>query len=161
MTPSRYFEDLVVDRVEESAPYTVNAEEIIEFGRRYDPQYFHADPDEAKQSRFREPIASGIQTMAIWRRLDHGIARDIAWICGVAWDNVRFPTALRAGDTVRARAVCRSKRPSDKDPTRGVVVFEYQLLNQRDEIVWSCLSTNLIERRAVPPGTMRVTYERR
>lgn len=161
MKPSRYFEDLEIDRVEESASYTVTADEIVEFGSRYDPQYFHSDHEQAKQSRFREAIASGIQIMAIWRRLDHQIAHDIAWICGVAWDNVRFPCALRAGDTVRARAVCRSRRPSEKDPTRGVVVFDYTLLNQRDEVVWSCVSTNLVERRAAPAGTEKVTYERR
>lgn len=157
----RYYEDLVIDQVQESAPYRVTAEEIIEFGQKYDPQYFHADAEAAKQSRFREAIASGIQIMAIWRRLDHEIARDIAWICGVAWDNVRFPKALRAGDTVRARAVCRSKRPSEKDPTRGVVMFEYQLLNQDDDVVWSCMSTNLIDRRKLPPGAEKATYERR
>lgn len=158
---SRHFEDLVIGRVEESAPYTVTAQEIVEFGRKYDPQYFHSDAAEAKQSRFREVIASGIQIMAIWRRLDHEIAKDIAWICGVAWDNVRFPTALRAGDTVRARAMCRSKRASESDPTRGVVVFDYELRNQRDEIVWSCISTNLVERRTAPAGAQKVTYERR
>lgn len=158
---ARFFEDLEIGRVGESAPYTVTAEEIVEFGQKYDPQYFHSDAQEAKQSRFREAIASGIQIMAIWRRLDHEIAGDIAWICGVAWDNVRFPTALRAGDTVRARAVCSSKRPSEKDPTRGVAIFDYELRNQRDEIVWSCVSTNLIERRAAPAGAEKVTYERR
>ncbi len=157
----RFYEDLVIDRWDESSPCTITAEEIIEFGQKYDPQYFHSNAEEAKQSRFREAIASGIQIMAIWRRLDHEIAQDIAWICGVAWDNVRFPNALRAGDTVRTRAVCRSKRVSDKDPTRGVVVFDYLLLNQRDEVVWSCASTNLIERRDGALDSEKITYPRR
>jgi acyl dehydratase len=157
----RYYEDLELDRWQESEPHTVTADEIVEFGSRYDPQYFHADREAAKESRFREAIASGIQIMAIWRVLDHRIAHDIAWICGIAWDNVRFPKALHAGDTVRARAVCRSRRPSDSDPTRGVVVFDYELRNQHDDIVWSCTSTNLIEMRDAPPGAHRIEYPRR
>jgi acyl dehydratase len=143
----RYYEDLEEGLVEESSRYTVTAEEILEFAARYDPQYFHADSEAARDSRFQEPIASGIQIMAVWRRLDHEIAHDIAWICGVAWDDVKFPRALRSGDTVFARSKCLSKRISKKDPTRGVVIYEYKLINQDDQVVWSCRSTNLVERR--------------
>ena len=86
--------------------------------------------------------------MAIWRQLDHEIAGDVAWICGVAWDDVRFAKAVRPGDTLRARAECVSKRPSSSDPRRGVAVFQYTLLNQHGEIVFTARSTNLVERRA-------------
>lgn len=155
----RYYEDLEEGSMEESSSYTVTAEEILEFAEKYDPQYFHADPEAARESRFQEPIASGIQIMAIWRRMDHEIAHDIAWICGVAWDQVKFPCALRSGDTVFARAECVSKRISKKDPTRGVVVYDYSLINQRREVVWSCRSTNLVERRETDVEK-RQTYNR-
>ncbi|MDE2263462.1 MAG: dehydratase, partial [Gammaproteobacteria bacterium] len=91
-------------------------------------------------------------TMAIWRQLDHQICGDVAWICGVAWDDVRFPKPVRPGDALRARALCLSKRLSQKDPRRGVVVFEYTLLNQRGETVFTCRSTNLVERRSAAAG---------
>lgn len=143
----RYYEDLVEGEETVSGTRTVNAEELLNFARQYDPQYFHADPEAAKRSIFGGVVASGIYTMAIWRQLDHEIAHDIAWICGVAWDDVRFPVAVRAGDTLRARAKCLSKRPSNSRPERGVVVYEYVLLNQRGETVFTCRSTNLIERR--------------
>jgi len=144
----RYFEDLVVGHVEESGPLTVDRDAMLAFASQYDPQYFHADPEAAKRSTFGDVVASGIYTMALWRRLDHEIAHDIAWICGVAWDDVRFPKALRAGDTIHARAKCLSKRDSRSEPKRGIVVYEYTLLNQRDEIVFTCRSTNLVERRS-------------
>jgi len=144
----RYFEDLVIGQVEESVPRTVDHDAMLAFARQYDPQYFHADVEDAKRSSFGGVIASGIYTMALWRQLDHEIAHDIAWICGIAWDRVRFPLALRAGDTIRARAQCLSKRESRKHAGRGVVVYEYELFNQRDELVFTCRSTNLVERRA-------------
>jgi len=143
----RYFEDLVEGEESSSSPRRIETDELLEFARRYDPQYFHADPEAARKSIFGGIIASGIFTMAIWRQLDHQIAHDIAWICGVAWDEVQFPTALRAGDEVRAHATCISKRVSRSRPERGVVVYKYVLLNQRNETVFRCLSTNLVERR--------------
>jgi acyl dehydratase len=143
----RYYEDLVEGVVEESGARTVTRDELIAFASQYDPQYFHADETAAKASFFGDVIASGIHTMAIWRQLDHQIAQDIKWICGVAWDDVRFPKAVRPGDTLRARAKCLSKRPSGSDPRRGVVIYEYTLLNQDDEVVFTCRSTNLVERK--------------
>ena len=149
----RYFEDLLVGQVEESMPRTVDRDAMLAFARQYDPQYFHADVEDAKRSSFGGVIASGIYTMALWRQLDHEIAHDIAWICGIAWDHVRFPLALRAGDTIRARAQCLSKRESRKHAGRGVVVYEYELFNQRDELVFTCRSTNLVERRTAATTT--------
>jgi len=143
----RYYEDLIEGEVRESGDRRVELTDILAFARQYDPQYFHVDPEAARSSIFGEVVASGIYTMAIWRQLDHEIAHDIAWICGVAWDDVRFPSAVRAGDVLRARAKCLTKRPSSSRPDRGVVVYEYTLLNQRNEVVFSCKSTNLVERR--------------
>jgi len=147
MGRKRYFEDLRVGEPQESSVLTVDKDEMLAFARRYDPQYFHADEEAARGSVFGEVVASGIYTMALWRRLDHELARDVAWICGVAWDNVRFPRAVRAGDRLRARARCLSKRESTGDPRRGVVVYLYELLTDDDELVFTCRSTNLVERR--------------
>ncbi len=143
----RYYEDLVEGEERTSGTRQVVLEELLEFARRYDPQYFHADPAAAGRSVFGEVVASGIFTMALWRQLDHQIAHDIAWICGVAWDEVRFPLALRAGDTVRAWSKCLSKRVSRTRPERGVVVYQYVLSNQHGETIFTCRSTNLVERR--------------
>jgi len=145
----RYYEDLEEGRIEESSYYTVSRDEIQEFAQKYDPQSFHTDEVAAEDSRFRELIASGIHIMAIWRRLDYEFSHDIDWICVVAWDEVKFLRPLRSGDTVFARARCLSKRVSRKDPSRGVVVYEYTLLKRDGQIVWSCRSTNLVERRDV------------
>ena len=148
----RYLEDLTVGETCESEPRQVTEAELLSFARAYDPQYFHADPEAAKASSFGGLVASGIFTMALWRALDHQMAPDIAWICGVAWDDVRFLVAVRPGDTLRARSRCLSTRRSGKDPKRGVTVFQYELVNQRDELVFTCRSTNLIERKGAGPA---------
>jgi acyl dehydratase len=152
VTGRRYYDDLVVGEVRESGEHRVELDDLVAFARAYDPQYFHADPDAARGSVFGEVIASGIHTMALWRRLDHQISGDIAWICGVGWEEVKWPQAVRAGDRLRARYECLAKRRSGSDPTRGVVEFRYTLLNQRDETAWTCRSINLIETGARRAG---------
>ena len=143
----RYYEDLVIGEVRESSARRITLDELLEFATRYDPQYFHADPVAARESIFGEVIASGIHSAALWRALDHEISGDIRWICGVAWEDVRWPHPVRAGDTVRARSETLAKRPSGKDPARGIVELRYALLNQRDEIAFTCRSINLVARR--------------
>jgi len=143
----KYFEDISVGDYAESGEQVVDREEMLDFARRYDPQYFHTDPEAAKASVFGDVVASGLFTTVVWRRLDHQISGDIAWICGVEWKETRWPKAVRAGDRLRARWECVSKRESSSDPRRGVIEMEYRLTNQDGETVFSCLSVNLIERR--------------
>lgn len=151
----RYYEDLVIGDVRESSARKVDLEELLEFARRYDPQYFHADPVAAKESIFGEVIASGIHSAALWRALDHEISGDIHWICGVAWEDVRWPNPVRPGDTLRARAEPLSKRVSAKVPNRGIVDLRYSLLNQRGEIVFTCRSINLVAMRPAGAAASR------
>ena len=146
--PTRYFEDLEVGETCTSASRTVSEEEIVEFASRYDPQYFHMDPEAAESHpEFGEVIASGIHILALWRQLDHQITGDVRWICGIEWKQLRWNRPLKAGDSIRARAELLNKRPSASDGARGVVEYHYSLINQDNEEVFWCLSTNLVERR--------------
>lgn len=144
---SRYFEDLEIGESRVSSPYQVSEDELLAFAREYDPQWFHADPEAAKDSHFGGLIASGIFTAAIWRKVDHEINSDIDFICGFGWDEVRWPRPVRPGDSLRARSRVLDKRASKTSPDRGHATFLYELINQKDEIVFSCRSLNLIRCR--------------
>lgn len=143
----RYYDDLIVGEVRESGTRTVTQRELIEFASRFDPQYFHVDPIAAQQSIFGELIASGIHSAALWRTLDSEISGDISWICGLAWEEVRWPNPVRDGDMLRARSEMLNKKVSRKDPSRGIVEYRYTLLNQRDLTVFTCRSINLVDKR--------------
>ena len=60
---------------------------------------------------------------------------------------------MRAGDSVRARAELLEKRRSVSRPERGVVVYRYALVNQDNEELFYCTSTNYVERRKVIPNS--------
>lgn len=143
----RKFEDLTIGERATSKEMLVEQDDMIEFAKKYDPQWFHADAEEAKASVFGEVVASGIYTAALWRKLDHTINGDVDFICGVAWEDTRWPKAVHAGFRLRATSEIVEKRASKSDPTRGVAVFQYGLVDQHDEEVFSCRSINLVRRR--------------
>ena len=66
----RRYEDLKIGEKAVSEPIEVDRDDMIAFARKYDPQWFHADPAAAEQSVFGEVVASGIYTAALWRKLD-------------------------------------------------------------------------------------------
>ena len=92
--PTICFEDLEVGDFRQSRSRTVTRDEIVEFARQYDPQWFHSDPEAAKDSVFGEVVASGIHVLAMWRQLDHEINSDIDYVCGIGWNELRLSRDL-------------------------------------------------------------------
>ena len=148
--PPRKFEDLEVGEERHSGPRTVNEQEMVAFARQYDPQWFHADPDAARESTFGEVVASGVFVLAIWRQLDHAMNSDIDFVCGIGFDEFRLETALRAGDTVSAHSQILELVPSKSRDDRGTAITQYRLTNQRGETVLRFKSINLVHRRGAP-----------
>jgi acyl dehydratase len=145
--PARYWEDLAIGETTRAGPMIVTEGDILAFARRYDPQWFHADAEAAKGSLFGGLIASGIHTAALWRMLDHQANGDVAWVCGVQWDTVRWPRAVRPGDALTATSEVVSKRPSASRPGVGLAVLRHEMVNQDGAVVLSFTSTDLVYRR--------------
>lgn len=148
----RQYEDLFIGESGRSDTLTVELAEMLEWSKKYDPQWFHADPEQAQQAVFGEVIASGIYTAALWRMLDHQINHDVDFICGVAWKDTRWPNVVKAGDTLYATSEIIAKRTSKSEETRGVITFRYSLFNQHNDLVFSCDSINLVNRKPDPSG---------
>ena len=90
---------------------TVSEEEIVAFGARYDPQPFHADRVAAADSMYGGLIASGVHTMALYMRLFVvGLLSDSASLGSTGIDELRWPTPVRPGNTLRARYRVASAR---------------------------------------------------
>ena len=62
-------EDLIIGEEIDLGRYTVTTDEIVEFGRQWDPQSFHVDTEAAADSYFGEVIASGLHTLGVLQRL--------------------------------------------------------------------------------------------
>jgi len=122
----RYFEDVLVGEKRKSNLKLITEDEIISFAKQYDPQWFHTDKDEAKNSNFKGIIASGIHVAALWRLLDNEINGNINFVCGIGWDNVRWKNPLRPNNKIYVTSECISKsQTSSKE--RGVAVFDHSV----------------------------------
>ena len=146
--PPRKFEDLEIGEERRSGSRSVTVDEMVDFAQKYDPQWFHADPDAARHSVFGEVVASGVFILAIWRQLDHLMNSDIDFVCGIGFDEFRLETALRPGDAVTAHSRIVELIPSSSRNDRGTAITQYRLTNQDGQTVLRFKSINLVHRHA-------------
>jgi acyl dehydratase len=144
----RYLEDLHVGDRFESDSYEVTENGIMEFAREFDPQPFHLDLEAARKSIFGGLVASGWHTAAITMRLLVTSELNLAGgAIGLAVDEMRFPKAVRPGDTLRLELEIVEVRPSQSKPDRGTARIRYATRNQNGEIVFTQIATVLVPKR--------------
>jgi acyl dehydratase len=144
----RYFEDYVQGDVHSFGSITVEAEEVIAFARRFDPQTFHVDPDAAKLTQFGGLIASGWHSAAMTMRLfvEHYLT-NVASLASPGVDELRWLKPVRPGDTLSVRVTVLESRPSKSKPDRGVVTSLVEVFNQVGDLVMTFKCVNIIGRR--------------
>jgi acyl dehydratase len=141
----RRYDALRVGERRSSAPYPLSEAEMIAFAQNFDPQWFHTDPVAAGSSAFGGLIASGVNLLALWRRMDDEINGDIAYQCGVALEHVAFRLAARPQDRLVLHSEITALRPSST-PGRGIVTMDYRMENQHGDKVLTLTAINLVYR---------------
>jgi len=132
------WEDFKVGDVAEMGRHTFNEEEIVSFGRQYDPQPFHVDKAEAAKGPYGGLIASGWQVCAIGMRLaeETVLSRtDSHGSPGV--EKVRWLKPVRPGDTLTYRMTVLESRASASRPEVGLVKHRWEAFNQSGELVFT------------------------
>ncbi|MBI2962411.1 MAG: MaoC family dehydratase, partial [Deltaproteobacteria bacterium] len=115
-----YLEDFRVGEIIELGSRAVGRDEIIEFGRRYDPQPFHVDEQAARESIYGGLIASGWHTASMFMRLMvDGMIAGSRSMGSPGVDEIRWLKPVRPGDTLRGRVVILEVVPSRSKPDRG------------------------------------------
>jgi acyl dehydratase len=149
LTEDRYFEDYVPGAVLEYGEIRVEASEILDFARRFDPQDMHVDPEAARRGRFGGLIASGWHTGAMMMRLlaDNFLPKG-ASLASPGVDELRWLFPVRPGDVLRIRVTVLEATPSRSKPDRGMVRTLVEVLNQDGKIVMSLKPMNIIARRS-------------
>lgn len=139
--------DFVTGEVLPLGSIGVDAEQILAFGRAFDPLPFHVDPARAAKSEFGGLIASGWHTISLLTRLwtDSVLGRTAA--CGSPGVNeVRWLQPLRPGDTMAGSAEVLEVSCSKQHSWRGTVVARIQGDNQRGERIAHFTAISLIRR---------------
>jgi acyl dehydratase len=143
----RYFEDLVIGSVLETASVTVTEAEIVEFAKRYDPQPFHIDKAAAEKSIYGGLIASGWHTASLAMRLMVDARGQSAGLGSPGIDELRWIKPVRPGDTLRVRWTLIEARRSQSKPDRGLTRSKCEMTNQNGEVVMTYVGMGFVRCR--------------
>ena len=145
----RYFEDFHVgDTFELGETSQISADEIIAFARQFDPQPFHLDAEQAKDSMFGQLVASGWHTVSLMMRLlVDGLLNHTISMGSPGVDTIRWLRPLRPGDTLRARFIVLETTPSKSRPTMGVVRSKIEAFNQNDQLALTLEGIHFVGRQ--------------
>jgi len=146
-----YFEDLKPGDTFNTPEHTVTAEEIIAFGRQFDPQPFHTDAEAAKPTLFGRLVASGWHTAAISMGLMvRGEMRLDGGVIGQGVDGLRWPRPVLPGDRLRVVMEITEVHSEPSRTGRGKIKLHCRTLNQDGKTVQEMTANLLIGRR--PPA---------
>lgn len=141
------FEDYEVGDLSRAGPYVVEEGEILEFGRRFDPQPFHCDPLAARDSVFGGLVASGCHLFCIRSKLVNG-QRDLpALVAGLGLEKMSLPNPVRPGDALTLEVECIERRASRSRPAAGILRLRNTIVNQDDLPVLEMVAVLMVRRR--------------
>ena len=131
-----YFEDFYVGQKFHSIGQAkVTAEEIKEFGSKYDPQPFHLDEHAGEGSFFKGLAASGWLTAAIVMRLRVASITVAGGMIGAGVEEMRWTEPVRPGDAIRSEIEVLGVRHSQSRPKFGIVRTRSLAYNQNNVVV--------------------------
>ena len=107
----RWFEDFAAGQTYVFGAWEMTVESMLDFARVYDPEPFHLDDAKARELGWGGLIASGLQVLAIWRRLSKEGFPNCATVISPGWDDIRWLQPVRAGDRRRFDAAPETGLP--------------------------------------------------
>jgi len=149
MTGRHYDEWQVGDRIEHPIRRTVTETDNLLFSTlTHNPQPLHIDAEAAKASEFGQILVNGTFTFSLMIGLSVAETTLGTLVANLGYDKLVMPKPVFLGDTLRVESEIVELKPSKSRPGSGIVTFEHRAINQRDELVCSCLRMALIKGKA-------------
>lgn len=140
------FAEFYNGQVIEAGLYKVSEEEILQFAKAYDPQWFHTDAEASQQGRFGTLITSGWHTCGIAMKLLVPVAlAGSESFASPGLKYVKWPNPVRPNDTLSLQATVIDVRRSTSRPTMGILHWRWQLFNQDGAEVLDLEATSLFD----------------
>jgi acyl dehydratase len=134
------------DRVEHELRRTVTETDNLLFSTlTHNTQPLHIDAEAARASEFGQILVNGTFTFALMIGLSVAETTLGTLVANLGYDKVVMPKPVFLGDTLRIESEVVELRPSKSRPGSGIVTFEHRAINQRDEMVCSCLRMALLK----------------
>lgn len=141
------FDELEVGHRVTTPSRTITEADVVNFaGVSGDFNPIHTSETTGEESDFGERVAHGALVFSAMT----GLARrardrraDVVAFYGV--DHLRFTAPVQLGDTVRVELELIEKEPRDHPTANGVVRYDADVVNQRDDVVLSCDLLSLVK----------------
>ena len=141
-----YFDELTVGQIfrHEIRRTITEADNVWFSALTHNPAYLHLDEQYCKEhTEFGQRIVNSAFTLGLVVGISVGDTTLGRAVANLGWDEVRFPTPLFHGDTVRVETEVIELRESKSRPTAGIVTFLHRGYNQKNELICSCKRSGL------------------
>lgn len=126
------FHEFHAGQLIELGPYRVEQDEMLEFARAWDPQWFHTDPQAAASGPFAGLIASGWHSCAMAMRLvADQVLKGSESFASPGIKYLKWLHPVRPGDQLTLTLTVQDVRRSSKRPGLGILEWRWQLRNQQ------------------------------
>ncbi len=145
----RWFDEWNVgDRIDHPIRRTVTeTDNLLLTALTHNPQPLHLDAEYAAGTEFGRIVVNGTFTFALMVGISVGETTLGTLVANLGYEHLVMPKPVFIGDTLRVFSEVTELRASKSRPDAGVVTFRHEAINQREEIVCSCLRLALLRKR--------------
>ena len=148
--PGRYFDEWQVgDRVDHAIARTITeTDNLLISTLTHNPQPLHLDAEAAKASEFGQILVNSCLTFSLTVGVSVADTTLGTLVANLGFDEVRLPSPVFIGDTLRFESEVVAVRTSKSRPDAGIVTWEHRATNQRGETVCTMKRSALIKKNA-------------
>ncbi|MGN6200625.1 MaoC family dehydratase [Humibacter sp.] len=141
-----YFEEFEEGAVYVHAPgrTVTEADNVLFTTLTMNMQSLHLDAAWSASTEFGERLINSMFTLSTLVGMSVAQLTQGTIVANLGFADIRFPSPMRAGDTLYAETRIRSKRLSKSRPGQGIVEFEHTGRNQRGEVVAVAVRSTLM-----------------
>ena len=156
-----YFEEFEEGAVYVHAPgrTVTEADNVLFTTLTMNMQSLHLDAAWSASTEFGERLINSMFTLSTLVGMSVAQLTQGTIVANLGFADIRFPSPMRAGDTLYAETRIRSKRLSKSRPGQGIVEFEHTGRNQRGEVVAVAVRSTLMLCRPASPMNDESAHE--
>lgn len=142
---SRWFEDIPVGEFHVFGSHTFTELEIVEFGRKYAPEPYHVNLEDAYDTPYRGLVACGWHVTAIWMKLmvsymerfARGVRDGRRNGAGMGLQDLEWIRPVRPGHTITFTYEITEKLDHTVREKWGIIRSRNEAYNQYNQLVMS------------------------
>jgi acyl dehydratase len=145
-----YFDDFTIgDHFEHRLTRTVTQMDNMLFSNMtLNPQPLHIDAHYcATETEFGRPLMNSLFTLGLMIGISVNDITTGTTIANLGMTDVRFPSPLFEGDTVRCATDVVGKRDSQSRPLAGIIEFHHKTFQQEGKLVAECRRQAFLHKR--------------